>query len=64
VPTRRVWRYKPRVEPLTPTEWAFFMVRDKEGFDRIWEKHDGGGLFFLYYADTNGARCTPHIVKK
>ena len=51
MPTRRVWRYKPRAEPLSELDWAFFMVRDKAGFDRIWEKHDGGGLFMLYYAD-------------
>jgi hypothetical protein len=51
VPTRRIWRYKPRVEPITALEWAFFLVRDKTGFDRIWENNDGGGLFMLYYAD-------------
>jgi len=51
VPTRRVWRYKPRVEPMTELEWSFFLVRDRAGFDRIWEKEGGGGLFMLYYAD-------------
>jgi hypothetical protein len=51
VPTRRVWRYKPRAEPMTELEWAFLMVRDKAGFDRIFEDQGGGGLFMLYYAD-------------
>ena len=51
MPTRRVWRYKPRAEPLTAGQWAFFMVRNKAGFDRLYEKTDGGEFYFLYYAD-------------
>ena len=36
---------------MTAGEWAFFMVRDKAGFDRLNEKIEGGEFFFLYYAD-------------
>jgi hypothetical protein len=51
VPTRRVWRYKPRAEPLTAGQWAFFLVRNKAGFDRVSDTIDSGEFFFLYYAD-------------
>jgi hypothetical protein len=51
VPTRRVWRYKPRTEPLTGGQWSFFLVRSKAGFDRLYDTIDGGEFFMLYYAD-------------
>lgn len=50
MPTRRVWRYRPRKPPLTATEWAFFLAKDIADLDRLIEK-DGSGFFGLYYMD-------------
>jgi hypothetical protein len=51
MPTRRIWRYKTRVDPLTVLQWAFFLVQDVAGFDRLFETGDSGQFFYLYYAD-------------
>jgi len=53
VPTRRVWRYKPRSEPLTAFQWRFFLVEDVAGFDRLaaCDGDDASQFFMLYYAD-------------
>ena len=63
MPTRRVWRYKQRAEPLTAGQWAFFMVRNKAGFDRLYEKIEGGEFFFLYYAD-DWRKFMPRIARR
>jgi hypothetical protein len=53
MPTRRIWRYRQRVKPLTAFQWAFFLVQDIAGFDRLAEVQgdDAGEFFVLYYAD-------------
>jgi hypothetical protein len=53
MPTRRIWRYKPRTEPLTAFQWAFFLVQDIAGFDRLAarEGDDAAQFFMMYYAD-------------
>jgi hypothetical protein len=50
MPTRRVWRYKARVAPLTSAEWAFFLAKDLAALERLSETA-GEQFFWLYYAD-------------
>ena len=53
MPTRRVWRFKERVKPLTEFQWRFFLVQDVAGFDCLAERggDDAGEFWFLYYYD-------------
>jgi hypothetical protein len=53
MPTRRIWRFKSRCAPLTPFQWAFFLVQDVKGFDRLAEVQgdDAAEFFVLYYDD-------------
>jgi hypothetical protein len=55
VPTRRVWRYKPRVEPLTEFQWRFFLSKTVEDFNQLassTEPGDSAEFFMLFYADS------------
>jgi len=53
MPTRRVWRFKERVKPLTEFQWRFFLVQDVAGFDRLADRggDDAAAFWFLYYYD-------------
>lgn len=53
MPTRRVWRYKARVAPLTPMQWRFFLCKDVTEFDRLNtnEIDTTGEFFWLYWVD-------------
>lgn len=50
MPSRRVFRLKARVEPLSRVQWMFFLAADVAGFERACA--DSGAEFFvLYYMD-------------
>ena len=53
MPTRRIWRLRTRVEPLTEFQWRFFLVQDVAAFDRLAESggDDAAQFWFLYYYD-------------
>ena len=50
MPSRRLFHLKPKVSPLSPFEWSFFLCQNLAGFDQLFQQ-DGENFFWLYYAD-------------
>jgi hypothetical protein len=50
MPSRRLFHLKPKVVPLTPVQWKFFLAQTVEDFVEL-DQQDTGEFYFLFYLD-------------